>query len=297
VITVIVPIVLTVGIGFALECRRSMDVRALSGLSIYVLLPCLILHSLLTTELTLPEALPLVWVVLLTTAALWLLGKSLARIRRDRPEDESAFLLTTMFMNAGNMGMPVALYAFGERGLDLAVIWVLVINSGTNTVGVYYASRHRGGRRQALRTVFSLPAVYAAAAALAMRALDIPLPGFLLSPVRLIGMSLIPLGQLLLGMQLAKARSQVNSHLTSVMVPNALRLVMGPLLAFGCVSLLGIEGLTAKVAIIAAGMPTAVNVAIYATEFDLQPRRIATAVFTSTVASFVTLSVLLAALG
>ena len=50
-VTAIIPIILTVALGFALESRRSMDVRALSSVSIYVLLPCLVFHSLLTTEL------------------------------------------------------------------------------------------------------------------------------------------------------------------------------------------------------------------------------------------------------
>lgn len=297
-ITAIIPIVLTVGLGFLLECRRTMDLRALSSISIYVLLPCLIFHSLLTTELTLNEALPLIAIVVLTTATLWLGGKVFARARRLDRDNESVLLLTTMFMNAGNMGMPVALYAFGDRGLDLAVLWVLVINFLMNTVAVYYSSRHRGGRRQAIRTVLSLPTPYAAAVALIMRALlHVTLPDFLLDPIRLLGLSVIPIAQLLLGIQLAKARTQVSLHLAGVVGLNLVRLLGGPALAFAFVTLLGLEGLTAKVAILISAMPTAVNIAIYTTEFGLQPRRVATAVFTSTVASFVTLSILLLVLG
>jgi predicted permease len=296
-VTAIIPIVLTVGLGFLLECRRTMDVRALSSISIYVLLPCLIFSSLLTTELTLAEALPLIAIVLLVTAGLWVFGKSLAALRRLDRSQESFFLLTTLFMNAGNMGMPVALYAFGDRGLDLAVLWVLVINSLMNTVAVYYATRHRGGRRQALRIVFSLPTIYAAAVALLMRGLGLGLPDFLLDPIHLLGRSVIPVAQLLLGIQLAKARSQVTLHIAGVLAPNFVRLICAPALAFLFVTLLGIHGLTAKVAVLMAAMPTAVNIAVYTTEFDLMPRRVATAVFTSTLASFFTLSVLLLLLG
>jgi len=297
VVTAIIPIMLTVGLGFALECRRPLDVRALASIAIYILLPSLIFSSLLTTELTLEEALPLVAVALLVTATLWVLGALASRARRWPRDDESVFLLTTLFMNAGNMGMPLALYAFGERGLDLAVLWVLVINSLMNTVAVYYASRHRGGRRQAVRTVLGLPTVYAAAAALLMRAAGLGLPEFLLDPLRLLGRATIPVAQLLLGIQLAKARSRVSLHLPGVLLPNAVRLLLAPALAALYVSLLGLGGLSAKIAILMSAMPTAVNILIYATEFGLQPRRVATAVFTSTLASFVTLSVLLAALG
>jgi predicted permease len=292
-VTAIIPIILTVGLGFLLECRRTMDVRALSSIAIYVLLPCLIFSSLLTTEVTPNEAAPLIAIVLLVTAALWLFGKTFSRLRRFERDQESFFLITTMFMNAGNMGMPVALYAFGDRGLDLAVIWVLIINFLMNTIAVYYASRHRGGRRQALRTVLSLPTIYAAALALLMRATHLPFPDWLLPPIQLLGRAVIPIGQLLLGIQLAKARTQVSLHVSGVILPNFVRLLLAPALAFAFVRLLGIDGLTAKVAILMSAMPTAVNIAIYATEFDLQPRRVATAAFTATIASFLTLSALL----
>lgn len=298
-ITAIIPIVLTVGLGFVLECRRSMDVRALASISIYVLLPCLIFHSLLTTEITVGQAFPLIAILLLNTACLWLLGKALGRVRHLSRDDESFFLLTTMFMNAGNMGMPVALYAFGDRGLDFAVVGVIIINALMNTLAVYYASRHLGGASQAVRTVFSLPTIYAAAFALIVRAADIPFPEFLLDPLKLIGRSTIPVAQLLLGIQLAKARTRVSLHLAAVVAPNLVRLVFAPALAFAFAALLGfsIQNLAAKITVLICAMPTAVNIAVYTTEFGLQPRRVATAVFTSTVASFVTISVLLLLLG
>ena len=55
---------LTVAIGYLLEQRRPMEVRALAAIAIYVLLPALIFSSLLTTKLTWSEALPVVCVVL-----------------------------------------------------------------------------------------------------------------------------------------------------------------------------------------------------------------------------------------
>ena len=294
IITSIIPIVLTVGLGFVLESRRRMEVRALSTVTIYVLLPCLIFHSLSTTELTLAEAFPIVAVLVINLVALWVLGKAISRTRHLDRDDESFFLLTTMFLNAGNMGMPISLYAFGQRGLDLAVIGVLVMNFSMNTLAVYYSSRHQGGRRAAVRTVFSLPTIYAAALALLLRGVfRVSLPEFLLNPVGLLGYATIPLAQLLLGIQLAKARTRVSTHLAGVIFPNFVRLLLSPMIAFAAVTILGVSGLTAKIAILIAAMPTAVNVAIYTTEFNLQPRRTATAVFTSTIASFVTLSCLL----
>jgi predicted permease len=294
IVTAIVPIFLTVGLGYLLERRRGMDVRALSSICIYVLLPCLIFHSLLTTELTLDEASPILTILVLTTATLWLLGKAVSRVSRFSRDEESFFLLASMFLNAGNMGMPVAYYAFGQQGLELAVIGVLIANFLMNTIAVYYSSRHRGGRGAAVRTVLTLPAIHATVLALLMRnILHIIPPPSLLDPIRMLGLALIPVGQLLLGMQLAKARDRVSAHVRSVMAPAFARLVLGPAFAFGYAMALGFHGLAPKIAILMAGMPTAVNIAIFTTEFGLLPRRAATAVLASTVASFFTLSLLL----
>lgn len=291
--TPVIPILLTVAIGYLLERRRAAEVRVLATIAIYVLLPALIFDSLLHTTLTLRSALPLIAVNLLLLLSLWLVAKSITAVRHYDRRQESYLMMTTLFMNAGNMGMPVALYAFGDQGLDWAVIWVLCINTVSNVIAVYYACRHIGTQSQAFRTVLTLPTIYAAVAALAMRGLHWQLPGFLEDPVNLVGRSVIPVSQLLLGMQLAKVRDQVGDHLPQVILPNALRLLVSPAIASALVLLFGVQGLAAKIAILLAAMPTGINMAIYATEFDAQPRLVATAVFTSTVASFVTISALL----
>ena len=291
--TPVLPILLTVAIGYLLERRRAAEVGVLATIAIYVLLPALIFDNLLHTTLTVRSARPLVAVNLLLLLSLWLLAKLITTVRRYDRRQESYLMMTTLFMNAGNMGMPVALYAFGNQGLDWAVIWVLCINTVSNVIAVYYACRHIGTQSQAVRTVLTLPTIYAAVAALTMRALDLHLPVFLNDPVNLVGRSVIPVSQLLLGMQLAKVRSQVGDHLPQVILPNVIRLLISPAIAFALVLLFGVQGLAAKIAILMAAMPTGINMAIYATEFDAQPRLVATAVFASTVTSFVTISALL----
>ena len=291
--TPILPILLTVAVGYILERWRAADVRVLATIAIYVLLPALIFSSLLTTTLTVRTALPLVGVNFGLLLSIWLLGKAVVLARRYDRRQESYLMMTTLFMNAGNMGMPVALYAFGDQGLDWAVVWVLCINTVSNVIAVYYACRHIGTQSQAFRTVLTLPTIYAAVVALTMRGVGWHLPTFLADPVQLIGRSVIPVSQLLLGMQLAKVREQVGDHLPRVILPNVVRLFVSPAIAFALVLLFGLHGLSAKIAVLMAAMPTGINMAIYATEFDAQPRLVATAVFTSTLASFVTLSVLL----
>ena len=72
-----------------------------------------------------------------------------------------------------------------------------------------------------------------------------------------------------------------------------LRLLIAPSIAFAVVILMGIEGITAQVLVIAMGAPTAVNVALTSMEFDNNPEFASQAVLTSTLLSAVTLTIVI----
>ena len=76
-----------------------------------------------------------------------------------------------------------------------------------------------------------------------------------------------------------------------------LRLLVSPLIAFGLVLLLGLTGVTRQVAIIEAAMPSAVISSVLATEFGADSDFVTGVVLLTTLASILTLSVLLLLVG
>jgi predicted permease len=66
------------------------------------------------------------------------------------------FALPVLFMNAGNMGIPLALFAFGESGMQRATLLLVIITLFQYSLGIYVLS----GRGQ-WRPIFRLPLIYA----------------------------------------------------------------------------------------------------------------------------------------
>lgn len=296
--SVLLPVLFTIALGFLIERFRQMDTRTLSTLSIYVLTPCLVFYSLLTTQLTGKDITQIVLFLPLLTLSLWAVTRVSLVLRREPPSEEGPMMLCTLFMNAGNYGIPMCKSAFGPAGVEHGVVWVVVQNSLLFPLATYYAARDSHGGLNALKAVFKLPSIWAVLFAGILRLSHVELPGVVLEPVRSIGYAMIPIAQILLGVQLSKtARESHPANVHRIKWACLIRLVAAPILAVPLALLLGAEGLTFQVLVLLAGTPTAVNISILAVEFDARPHFVAATVFFSTVLSFLTLSVTLNLLG
>lgn len=297
--SVLLPVLFTISIGFLIErFRRQTDTRTLSTVSIYVLTPCLVFYSLLTTRLTSRDLTQIILFLPLLTLALWGVTRLSLAARREPPSEEGPMMLCTLFMNAGNYGIPMCKSAFGQAGVEHGVVWVIIQNSMLFPLATYYAARDTHGSLNAVKAVFKLPVIWAVLLAGILRIFHVVLPEEVLEPVRSIGYAMIPIAQILLGVQLSKtARESHQADVHRIKWALLIRLVAAPLLAVPIAAALGAEGLTYKVLILLAGTPTAVNISILAMEFNARPHFVAATVFFTTVFSFLTLSVTLNALG
>jgi predicted permease len=296
--SVLLPVLFTLAIGYLIDRFRPMDTRTLSTVSIYVLTPCLVFYSLLTTKLTSRDITQIVLFLPLLTLGLWSVTRLTLILRRESPSEIGPMMLCCLFMNAGNYGIPMCKSAFGQAGVEHGVVWVVVQNSLLFPLATYYAARDTHGGLDAAKAVFKLPSIWAVLAACLLRAGGVTLPEGALEPVRSIGYAMIPVAQILLGIQLHKT-SKESQFASPQRIGWAclLRLVAAPLLAVPIASAMGATGLTYKVLILLAGTPTAVNISILAVEFNARPHFIAATVFFTTVLSFITLSVTLTLLG
>ena len=73
------------------------------------------------------------------------------------------FALPTLFMNAGNMGIPLALFAFGQAGLQRATLMFVIITFLQYSLGIYILNG-----RSNWTEIFRLPLIYAALAGLSV---------------------------------------------------------------------------------------------------------------------------------
>ena len=172
--TSILPIFLIISSGFLLSHWKEIDSGPLNTLSLFILNPALIVHSITLTELE-TDALVRVslGVCLFVTAVLlasWVLGKALGK----RDSLLYSFLLIATFGNTGALGIPLADFAFGDLGRQTAVLFAAVHGVLVFTIGLAIASNSGAQSRMgSLKRVFRYPLVYAVLLAIAARTVDI----------------------------------------------------------------------------------------------------------------------------
>ena len=288
----IAPVFLAAATGYLVGKRLKPDVRSISRITFYIFSPALVFRAIVNSQLSGGEfgqmALFTLLVVLISGGLALLVGRAL---RYPRPV-MVALLLSVMFVNGGNFGLPINLYAFGEAGLARAVLYFAFSTVLVYSLGVFIAGNGRMEWRAALRNVAQVPALYALPLAGLVQMMGWQLPAPLQRPVDLLAGAAIPCMLVILGMQLAQAKFR--SNLGAVSVAAGLRLLAGPAVGLLLAALLGLEGPLRQAAVLEAAMPTAVINTILAVEYDASPEIVTGAVVITTLLSPLTLTPLIA---
>ncbi len=290
----ILPILLIAALGFGLARYARADVRTLSTLTFNILSPALIFNTLVTSTISPVEfgrmASFTFCVIVIAGLLAWLIARGL---RLDRAAT-SAFVTVAMFANAGNYGLPLVLFAFGQEALTRATVYLVIHVILLYSVGVLLASSGKSGWRQAFKSVLRVPHFYAIIVAAIILFAKIPVPDAILRPVTLLNNAAFAIMILLMGMQLERAKMPARPLVVGVAA--GLRLVVLPLLAFGIAALFGLTGPDRQAAIIQASMPAAVMITVLAVQYETAPDFVTAVVFISTILSPITLTLLIALL-
>ena len=291
----LLPIILTAGAGFLLARGLKLNPKTLSQVIFYIFGPALVFKLLTHSELENRDILITMVregaFVLLLGAIAWVVGRML-KLERSML---AAVMITVMFMNAGNYGLPVAQFAFGDTALAYAALIFVVMSMMGNSVGVVISSAGRAGLRESLIGLLRLPATYALLFGLLFVQFNWVLPKPLDRTVSLLGDAASPSMLILLGMQLTNVRWNGLTRALSVAV--GMRLLISPLLALWLSRLMGLSGAAYQASVLQSAMPSAVMTTMLATEFDTEPVFVTTVVMMTTLLSPLTLTPLLAILG
>ncbi len=294
---IILPIFIIVGTSAWIDHKFEIDPHAMSRLLIYLFSPALVFRSLAFMEITAGEASLLIGNTLAVSLMVGLIGYGLARSYRFDRRLESAFVLSMVLLNAGNYGISLNRLAFGQAGEERAVLCYIGSAILGNTIGVFLASRGSMSTRAAMVNVLKIPVMYTMALGLVVNAGNISLPQPLIDAVDITADAAIPGMIAILGIQLSRTIHNgihsIRGKINTALMASGMRLLVAPMIAFPLTALLGISGLSRDVAIVQASMPTAVLAGVLATEFGADTEHVTATVLISTLASIVTLSVLL----
>lgn len=294
-IEVVFPVILIFLIGFIVQKWKMIDIKSVSTVAIYIMTPALVFRTFYTAQLNL-QYLYMVIFALVLLAALIILNKIYAKIRNYDSSLESGLILATCFMNSGNYGAPIILFAYGQAGFAYSVSFMVLQSIIMNFFGIYYAARGSEGIIRAIKAVFQMPTTYAVIVALALNVLQINMPNNLFMTIDIIAEATIPTVMIILGMQLAQISLQ-KFEWGKITYGIIARLFISPIIAYLITLFLPIDPLLAKVLIVSAAMPSAATIVMYAVQFDAKPKLVSSITFITTLISIITITILLYILG
>jgi predicted permease len=291
-LNVITPVFSLVLIGYLAGPHLGLEARTLSRYAYFILVPSFIFSVMSTAKIEAALATRMMTYILLVHLGCALLGLVTGWLLGRPKEMVAAYVLIAVFGNVGNFGLPLIEFRLGPEALVAATVYFLAIIVIAFIIGVGVANWVKGGGWDALLAVFKTPALLALLPALCFNWFQIEPPVFLARITGLLGAAMVPTMLVALGVQLA-ATQQFHINFDTI-IASTLRLIGGPVLALLIVIPFGLTGIERGAGIFQASMPTAVLASIIALEHHLLPDFVTITVLFSTIASVVTLTLLLA---
>ena len=304
---VVLPILLLAAIGYAIQRFGGLDMPTLKRLNFYFVIPGVIYCNLVASRVAPAEVTKVVLFALAMQAVLGTMTYAAAIARRVPRDQRNALVMTTIYYNSGNFGLPMQQFAFEPQGLggwaSSCQVFVMVTQNFTSfTVGVLLAAggKARQSWKQNLLHVAKLPPIYALLAAVVTIQIrnalgaDAPTVAGAVAPfwkaLTYVQQAFIAVALCTLGAQLGAVRRGEAARRYPVTLSVALRLLAGPAVGVGLVYALGLTGPLAQMLLISTSSPTAVNCMLLCLEFDNHPDFAARSVLYSTLMAPVTVT-------
>lgn len=262
--------------------QRGLDMRVSNQLNLDVFVPALVFAALADRSYDLASF----W-KLAVAALVIVLGSGLLILPFCRSFRLSAKTLapTQMFNNCGNLGLPVALLAFGQSALAPAVVMFLVSMLLHFSFGAWLLDH-----QARLRTLWKIPAVTACLAGLTVSLSGMELWPPLLQASKMLGDVSVPLSLFALGVRLADTRI---THWPVSLLAGVMRPLSGLLLAIPMIPLLQLGPQDAAQLLIFSALPPAVMNYVFAERYQQQPELVASIVLVGNVLSLLVMPLVL----
>lgn len=261
---VIVPVFFIVGIGYFWARRGVPDLTAFNRIVLDVMSPMLVYTALADKDFRLQQH-----AVLLASAVVLILGWALAgwllaRVTHTHPR---TLVPVVMFNNCGNMGLPLALLAFGQAQLGAAVALFSISCVLHFSLGARITSAHARTRDLLLS-----PLMIASALGFASALTGVRPPDMLFTGMRMMGEAMLPLMLFALGVRLTALRRQ---DIPRGLLGAVARPVIGLALALPLAWALGLVGVERAQLILFAALPPAAMQFLFAERYGQEPERVA----------------------
>jgi predicted permease len=295
-LAVLLPVLFIFAIGYIGQKTLHINPRNVSKMAVYLLMPFLAFRTFYEQELNSVYLYLAIFALGLCYGTIAVVY-GISYFKKYTKNESSSLILSSAFMNNGNYGTPVALFAFGAAGFDIAIVLMVIQSLVMSTIGIYYAAKgsedKQTGMKEALLAVFKMPVVYGSLAGITLQLGNVSIPDMFYKSIDLVANAAIPSVMIILGMQLATItvkKLEVEKLLYSI----GIKLALAPLIAYLFASILPVSDLVGDIMILMAAMPSAANTTLLSLEYNTKPEFVSSVTLVSTIASVVTLPIILA---
>lgn len=284
VLNITAPVFILAAVGYGwVKLGFEYRVEFVTQLAMTLSVPCLIFVALMTADID-PQALGSLSLASFT--AYGLVSIVFLGIVKLRKLDTSTYLAPLVFGNTGNLGLPLAMFAFGEEGLSYAVVVFAVMAILSFTIGVLVVA----GGGSPIR-VIKEPVVAATFLGALFLWQGWQTPIFLTNALELIGQMAIPIMLITLGV--AIARLETNNMGRAVWL-SAIKVVVSAGAAWTAARWFGLAPIPSAVLIVQLATPVAVTSYLLAKKYGHEAQPVAGLVVASTLLCVISLPLILA---
>lgn len=261
-------------IGYVVGRTRVLGEHApqvLSRIVFFVLSPCLLFTVLADADVhTLFSSMLAVSAVSAVLSCLLFAGIALLVLRRAVPEVVVGSVASG-YVNANNIGIPVAVYVLGNTAYSAPVILLqlLVLAPITLTILDITTSGRASLGRVLLQPVRN-PLIIASALGVVVSVTGLDIPAAVMEPFRIVGAAAVPLVLIAFGMSLHGDRLLApGSGRRDIVLASGIKLVVMPVIAwiFGRF-VFGLDHEHLFAVVVLAGLPTAQNIFVFAQRYQ-----------------------------
>ncbi|WP_299426983.1 AEC family transporter [uncultured Shimia sp.] len=286
VLEIVAPVFLVAGVGFAwVKAGFEYRIQFVTRLAMTLAVPCLIFTALMKTEADLAD---LAKLTLAGTSAYVVVGAVGWALLKAAGMSLRTYLAPIIFGNTGNLGIPLALFAFGQPGLEAAVVMLAVSAILSFTWGIWIVAGEG-----AFGKMIKEPMIWATLLGALFLMMDWHTPVFITNTLDLIGQMAIPMMLLTLGV--AVARLTPGRVVTAIWL-SVVKLLICAAVGWGIGLAFGLTGTLFGVLVLQMAMPVAVTAYLLAEKYEADSNAVAGYVVVSTLVSVIGLPILLALL-
>jgi len=274
ILTIVFPIFAIVTVGFFYARKHEPDMAVANQINLDIFVPALIFHVLSAKDFHLQEFSTLAIAAAIIIVASGLLAWPIAQILK---YDSKTFVPPMMFSNSGNMGLPLAVFAFGEQALPAAIILFIVENTLHFSVGLKLLDN-----KTAMIHILRIPMVLATITGLLVSFSGWNIATMLSVSIEMLGQIAIPLMLFSLGVRL----TSVSLSHWKIGIIGALMCPLSGLIVLACISpFISLPKLQYELLVIFSVLPPAVLNFMVAEKYQQQPGQVASIVMLGNLAS------------